>query len=178
MRLGVLLSTLLILAGNHASGNIYGFTGSWPRGFRVLCQDHPEQCQIRAEAKPINYLQWESTIEDTNRAVNHSIKYRPDVVDHFDDSPEWGDCDDYALTKRDILLKRGFDPSTVLFLYAHLHGFEVGDDHIVLVVRTNYGLKVMDNLHDGVYDLGQMMVDWAYMEGTTNPKNWRPIESD
>lgn len=174
MRLGVLLSVLLILCADQASGSSYGFTGSWPRGFRVYCQEHPDQCRIRTEAKPVNYLQWESTLEDVNRSVNASIKYRSEAVDHFDDSPEYGDCDDYALTKRNILLKRGFDPSTVLFLYAHPQ--DAAEDHTVLVVRTNYGLKVMDNMADEIYDLDRMMVDWAYMEGAANPKSWLPID--
>ncbi|TGV26328.1 transglutaminase-like cysteine peptidase [Mesorhizobium sp. M4B.F.Ca.ET.143.01.1.1] len=172
MRLGVLLSILLILVADQASGSTYGFTGAWPKGFRILCQDHPEQCQIRTVAKPVNYLQWESTLEDVNRAVNRSIKYRLDVEDHFDDGPEWGDCDDFALTKRNILLKRGFDPSNVLFIYAHLHGESEGNDHNVLAIRTDHGLKIMDNMTDEIYGFDRMMVDWAYMEGIENPKAW------
>lgn len=168
MRIGALLATFLILCADQASGSNYGFTGSWPKGFRILCQDHPEQCQIRKASKPVNYLQWESTLEDVNREINHSIKYRTEAEDHFDDSPEYGDCDDYALTKRNVLLKKGFDPSTVLFLYVHLVGFPT--DHTVLAVRTDYGLKVMDNRFDEVYDFDRMMIDWAFMEGAENPK--------
>jgi predicted transglutaminase-like cysteine proteinase len=170
MRLWALLVILLILAADQASGSTYGFTGSWPRGFRVYCQENPEQCQIRIETPPVDYLEWESTLEDVNRSVNASIKYRSETLDHFDDGPEYGDCDDYALTKRNILLRRGFDASTLLFLYVHPHG--MSEDHTVLVVRTDHGLKVMDNMGDEIYDFARMMADWAYMEGASNPKAW------
>jgi len=145
-----------------------------------MCQEHPERCLPRTVSDPIDFLQWGSTLNDVNRAVNHSIKYRADEVDHFDDAPEYGDCDDYALTKRNILIKRGFDPSVTLFVFVHLHGFgNIGDEgkHAVLAIRTNYGLKIMDNLYDGIYDFDQMMVDWSFIEGAANPKAWAPVDT-
>jgi predicted transglutaminase-like cysteine proteinase len=170
MRLGVLFSAILFCCPALAADDYVGF---WPIGFEAFCKEHPDQCRPRKVADPANFLQWESTLEDLNREVNASIKFRNEEEDHFDDWPEYGDCDDYATTKRNLLIKRGFDPSNLLYIYAYLT--ELHELHTTLVVRTNYGLKVMDNISDEPYDLDRLKADWIWMQTPRDPKIWLPV---
>ena len=62
-------------------------------------------------------------------------------------SPKAGDCNDYAVTKRHELLARGW-PSRALLLAEVI--VPSGEHHLVVVVRTNEGDFVLDNLNASV----------------------------
>jgi len=90
-----------------------------------------------------------SIAERVNSQVNTQVKYKTDSEQY--DTPEYwveagtiGDCEDYALRKRELLLKAGFARKD---LHLACCWVETGDYHCVLLCRTDKGWFVLDNRH-------------------------------
>lgn len=86
------------------------------------------------------------------RRVNNAINLMPYRVDlELYDKPEFwtvmsgrgGDCEDYALTKRQRLIEFGLDPLSLLPAIGLVEG---GTGHAVLLANTNMGAYVLDNI--------------------------------
>lgn len=86
---------------------------------------------------------------EVNLEVNNSVKYRRDI-DLYQKPEHWapaileGDCEDYALAKRQKLLDLGYD---VKYLRLATCWTPFGEYHAVLVVTTDKGDYVLDNNH-------------------------------
>lgn len=90
-----------------------------------------------------------SLAERINSQVNASVKYKTDLEQYS--TPEYwveagtlGDCEDYALLKRQVLLKSGFERKD---LHLACCWVETGEYHCVLLCRTDKGWFVLDNRH-------------------------------
>jgi predicted transglutaminase-like cysteine proteinase len=83
-------------------------------------------------------------------------------------SAKTGDCEDFALAKRDALIRAGFAPSALRLAYVKTRW---GEDHAVLVVKTNRGQFVLDNLTGIVKPLSQSGLRVVSM-ATANPLKW------
>lgn len=69
-----------------------------------------------------------------------------------------GDCDDYALTKRRILIERGYN-------WEHLQPAICkyrGEGHLVLLVRTDKGFLILDNISDTISTWPGRGYEWLY----------------
>jgi predicted transglutaminase-like cysteine proteinase len=92
-------------------------------------------------------------IQSVNLLVNHSIQPVSDmehwgVVDQWDYPTDGkGDCEDFALAKRRLLIDRGYPRQALLMTVVKEAN---GDGHAVLTVRTNRGEYVLDNMNDTV----------------------------
>jgi predicted transglutaminase-like cysteine proteinase len=84
-------------------------------------------------------------------------------------SPKYGDCNDYAVTKRHELLALGW-PSRTLLLSEVATSW--GEHHLVLVVRTAGGDVVLDNLNANVYPVSKARYEWVRIQSPLNPKFW------
>ena len=85
--------------------------------------------------------------ERINSDVNASVTYKTDLEQYS--TPEFwveagtlGDCEDYALLKRQVLLKSGFARKD---LHLACCWVETGGYHCVLLCRTDRGWFVLDN---------------------------------
>lgn len=83
-----------------------------------------------------------------NREVNSSIKYKDDLS-HYGVSEKWtfptdgyGDCEDYALLKRAMLLEGGFGSEDLMLAICKTENME---GHAVLFVNTEEGGYILDN---------------------------------
>ena len=92
-------------------------------------------------------------IQRINAAVNKSVAPVSDM-DHWGVVDQWdyptdgkGDCEDYALLKRRMLMDEGFPRQALLMTVVKEAN---GDGHAVLTVKTNRGEFVLDNLGDEV----------------------------
>jgi len=89
-----------------------------------------------------------SLAERINRKVNESVSYMSDSeqfgVPEFWSEARSGfdDCEDYALLKRQLLLKSGFERKD---LHLALCWDETGAYHAVLLCNTSKGWFVLDN---------------------------------
>ncbi|MFN3890233.1 MAG: transglutaminase-like cysteine peptidase [Beijerinckiaceae bacterium] len=126
-----------------------------PYGWLEFCNRYQNECA----GQPIAVSDIDLTpaaykrISQINRWVNSSITAKSDqeqwgVVDRWDyPATGQGDCEDYVLLKRRLLIQEGFSASALLVTVVR---DERGDGHAVLTVKTNKGEFVLDNLRDGV----------------------------
>ena len=87
-----------------------------------------------------------SLVEKINTEVNSSVVYRTDSSlykkeDFWTVADNQGDCEDYALAKRKLLIEMGYESSCRLATC----WTETGEYHAVLVVTTEEGDYVLDN---------------------------------
>ena len=62
-------------------------------------------------------------------------------------SDGYGDCEDYVLLKRKMLMEEGFPRQALLVTVVK---DEQGDGHAVLTVKTSKGEFILDNMQDEV----------------------------
>jgi predicted transglutaminase-like cysteine proteinase len=121
-------------------------TAAWSE----FCGRLPDECETDATEPPVVELdehKWK-TIVAVNGAVNANIAPLSDLVhwgtmDHWDYPDDgFGDCEDYQLLKRKLLVKAGF-PRRALRMAVVLDEDRAG--HAVLMVRTDRGEFILDN---------------------------------
>ena len=88
-----------------------------------------------------------SLAERINSQVNASVTYKTDLEqyskpDYWTETNTFGDCEDYALLKRESLLKAGFVRKD---LHLACCWDETGAYHCVLLCRTDNGWFSLDN---------------------------------
>ena len=127
---------------------IYG-TSPPPFGFVQFCERWPGECTPSAnqENRFTATPQRLSELDEVNRRVNTLIAPATDqelygTAEHWTLPTDRGDCEDYALLKRQLLLQRGW-PSRVLLMTVVRD--ERGDGHAVLTARTTQGDLILDN---------------------------------
>ena len=85
--------------------------------------------------------------EDVNFKVNNSLTYKTDLAqygtpEHWCLPDNFGDCEDYALLKRALLLERGWSSDKLNLCCCWV---ETGGYHCVLFVDTDKGFYILDN---------------------------------
>jgi predicted transglutaminase-like cysteine proteinase len=127
-----------------------GETARPPIGWIQFCNDRPWECRAeRAAPRDVELTPaaWRE-LERVNGFVNERIKPMTDleqhgVVEHWG-YPEsgYGDCEDYVLLKRRMLMQLGWPREALLITVVR---DKQGDGHAVLTVRTDRGELVLDN---------------------------------
>ncbi|WP_172300261.1 transglutaminase-like cysteine peptidase [Pseudoruegeria sp. HB172150] len=130
-------------------------TESRPTQYQVFCEATPRACLMQGPASiglDPDRLQQVATV---NRAVNNEIILRPDMECYgleeiwtLHKAGGYGDCEDMALEKRQRLVEAGF-PSAALTL-AIVHHREQYFAHAVLLLESDHGTLVLDNLSDDI----------------------------
>ena len=109
-----------------------------------------------------------NTIVSVNRNVNRRIKPVTDkvhwgLVDHWEFPHDgMGDCEDFQLLKRKLLVERGL-PRRVLRMTVVID--EIGEGHAVLMVRTDRGDFILDNKIQAVVPWNQTGYVFVKREG-------------
>lgn len=125
-----------------------------PIGHYEFCQIYTSECQAAShDPGPLVLTEdrWR-TILDINYTVNTTIQPMTDqeiygVEERWAYPRTVGDCEDFVLLKRKMLIARGFDPSDLLITVVLQPN---GEGHAVLTVRTDHGDFVLDNMRDKV----------------------------
>ncbi|MGD1885833.1 MAG: transglutaminase-like cysteine peptidase [Cohaesibacteraceae bacterium] len=122
---------------------------SAPIGYVQFCQRTPNAC-IQQTAAPtvvqLNEASWGELLA-INTHVNQTIQPITDA-DLYGHPEVWtmptsyGDCEDYVLMKRQMLIDRGWPASALLITVVRERS---GEGHAVLTVRTDRGDFVLDN---------------------------------
>ncbi|MGD9784526.1 MAG: transglutaminase-like cysteine peptidase [Hyphomicrobiaceae bacterium] len=152
-----------------------------PYGFVRYCEANPDQCtstnaeDTRIEATPERL----SELDAVNRTVNRSIKPVTDlelygVAEYWTMPRDAGDCEDYALMKRHVLMSRGWPASALLLTVVR---DERGEGHAVLTARTANGDFVLDNKVDGVKLWSRTPYQFVMRQSYLNPKVWVALEA-
>jgi len=165
-----------------------------PKGYRVMCQTQPALCaadqtQHVATKIPASFTSGGDTnamsqerwnqIVDTNDTINWKISPASDkdmygVSDVWSMPSRYGDCEDYAIAKKWELLRKGFKPEQLL--YTVVEG-RLSAYHAVLVVRTQWGDYVLDNMTDEVLPWRETGYTFVIRQSTNNPSQWVRLES-
>lgn len=110
-----------------------------------------------------------------NEYVNSAIYPRDDVVDVWVSStPKYGDCDDYAMSKRQKLLDLGYRNEDIRLVVVK-YGYGT---HLLVSVNTEQGWYVFDNMPPYFYKFsyGQsILIDGHWRQ--TNDKNGNIVPS-
>jgi predicted transglutaminase-like cysteine proteinase len=143
----------------------------------AFCQRYAGECDVNpAEPALITMTpQLWKTLNTVNRAVNTSIKPRTDmehwgVVDRWDLPDDgYGDCEDYQLLKRKILIEKHGLPRRALRMTVVVD--EEGEGHAVLMVRTNAGELILDNKRSTILSWSETGYLFVKREGQTG-RDW------
>jgi predicted transglutaminase-like cysteine proteinase len=86
--------------------------------------------------------------------------------------PAFGDCNDYAVSKRHELLARGWPMGDLLLSEVVTSS---GEHHLVLVVRTSAADFVLDNLYPRVRDWTEAEYRWIRIQAPDS-NQWTSVE--
>lgn len=144
-----------------------------PMAFLKFCLKYQSQCATPSEETPIvieltpNNL---AEMRSVNAAVNARIAPNPAKDgDHWSLETRYGNCNDYAVQKRDELARRGF-PISALSLATVMT--RDGQGHLVLTVRTNRGDYVLDNLNAAIMPWNTVRYAWLKRQSAAKPRYW------
>jgi predicted transglutaminase-like cysteine proteinase len=149
-----------------------------PAGFYVMCSTMPSACKVQrarnvgtaagAIKLTVDTL---SLVDRVNRQINGSMRPQAEAgnADVWKIGGSTGDCEDYALIKRAALLRNGF-PSSSLLMTSVITGR--GESHAVLMVRTDRGDFVLDNLSPRVKPWSATGYRFISMQSPDNPRMW------
>lgn len=152
-----------------------------PMGHTIFCQAHPLEC---SEA-PGDTSFFTATSRDlyrvldiVNRQVNATITSIPASSMSFKDDrwlllPLFGNCKDFAVSKRHQLLRLGWPSSALLLAEVTLR---TGEHHLVLVATARGESFVLDNLTPYIVPLiSASEYQWNRIESPENPRSWISI---
>ena len=130
-----------------------GAKTSKPYGHVAYCAANPAECRAKKSSNPEAMTASRlAMMQKINIRINQSIKPVSDiqsagVADVWSASAKSGDCEDYALAKRRKLINAGFKPANLRLAMTRIPS---GIAHLVLVVRTDRGDMVLDNLKNDI----------------------------
>ena len=120
-----------------------GADTSIPYGWVEFCQRYQGECEAAGKVADVNLTEGSlREIRQVNAFVNHAVEPVSDmehwgVVDRWDLPMDGkGDCEDYALMKRKILIDRGYPRSALLVTVVR---DAQNEGHAILTVKTNGG---------------------------------------
>lgn len=134
---------------------VAGLATLTPMGWADFCYRYKNECSggptspADIEATPANL----ALLERVNRRVNHDIEPKSDldhwnVVDRWDlPTDGYGDCEDYVLLKRKLLIEAGLPRSALLVTIVR---DEMNEGHAVLTAKTTRGEFILDNMNEQV----------------------------
>jgi predicted transglutaminase-like cysteine proteinase len=151
-----------------------------PSGHSAFCETRRSECAPMQDHGPIamNPSRWRS-VWAINRGVNAAIRGRTDM-EIFGREEVWtypeaeGDCEDFALLKRRMLIEAGFSASNLLMTTVRL---EDGSGHAVLTLRTADGDYILDNLVNTVKPWRDTPYDYVRRQSSTDAGLWLSIEN-
>lgn len=114
-----------------------------PLAFQFFAKENPSEVVKRGLAVMKVTTANLKELKQINTLVNKKIKPRVDKSDKYSLFPVYGDCEDYAISKRHMLISAGFSPSALRLASCKLISDET---HMVLILKTTQGDLVLDNL--------------------------------
>lgn len=154
-----------------------------PSGWTEFCGRAPDHC-APAEAPGVlpsgpGAL---ADLQAINQAVNEAITPVSDVA-QFAVAERWalpvtadetyiGDCEDYALEKRRMLIEAGWPPDALRLAVATSRDTGV---HAALIALTAEGDYVLDNLENEVLPWTMTDYVWLKRQASNDPTEWRRV---
>lgn len=122
-----------------------------PLGLQLYCLQHKGACSSAATTSILASAELVSLLKSVNRRVNAAIQPRSDSgADSWSANGSAGDCEDYVMAKRQHLIAKGVPAGALHVAYTTTRS---GEGHAILVVQTDAGRLVLDNLVSEVKSL-------------------------
>lgn len=151
-----------------------------PIGHYEFCQTYQSECKpTSADLGPMKLTEeaWK-TILDVNYTVNTTITPATDM-EIYGVEERWaypttaGDCEDFVLLKRKMLMSKGIAASNLLITVVLQPN---GSGHAVLTVRTDRGDFILDNLRNKVMDWSETEYTYLKRQDSSNPGRWVKVQ--
>jgi predicted transglutaminase-like cysteine proteinase len=151
---------------------------SAPVGWVDFCQRYRSECDdsdLPAATIVLTPESWKD-LRSTNDLVNRMIEPVSDLV-HWKVPEKWdypsdgkGDCEDYVLMKRKLLLQRGYARQALLIAVVYKSDDEEG--HAVLMVKTDAGDLILDNRRDNILHWNNTGYEFMKRQSQENQNRW------
>ena len=116
-----------------------------------------------------------SDLKRVNAWVNDKVQPMTDmehwgVVEHWDyPNDGYGDCEDYVLFKRKLLIQAGWPRQALLITVVRDRN---GDGHAVLTVKTDKGEFILDNQNEEIVSWQDTGYRFVKRQSQINPNIW------
>ena len=161
----------------HASFASVGDETRPPIGWVEFCVEYKGECDTKP-SQPRDIVltskAWSDLVK-VNDWVNTTIKPMTDL-DHWGVVERWnypddgyGDCEDYALLKRKMLIKAGWPREALLITVVR---DRKGDGHAVLTVKTNRGEFILDNEENEIVSWDKTGYRFVKRQSQSDPNTW------
>lgn len=154
-----------------------GSTSRPPIGWLEFCNENPKECATKptpARDVVMTPKVWKDLVR-VNDWVNNAIKPVTDM-EQWGVVEKWsypttgkGDCEDYVLLKRRMLIQAGWPREALLITVVR---DKKGDGHAVLTVKTDKGDFILDNQEEKIllwWDTGYRFVK---RQSQSDPNMW------
>ena len=140
-------------------------------GFIRFCMEKPSDCAMSAAAPTELTAERMAQLHAVNLSVNRRIAPKSDAPgqDIWSLGVRAGDCDDYVVQKRHELIALGWPQGNMLFAAVTTPR---GESHLILIVRTNRGDFILDNLRSQIVETASASYHWNKMQSARNPSYW------
>ncbi len=167
-------------AGNAEDRPLFvslGDTARAPIGWIEFCAENPNDCTSRP-SMPRDVVLSTPAWKDLTRVnlwVNGHIKPMTDL-EHYGVVEKWaypedgyGDCEDYVLLKRRMLMQSGWPREALLITVVRDRH---GDGHAVLTVKTDKGELILDNQNDDIRLWSDTGYRYVKRQSQADPNVW------
>jgi predicted transglutaminase-like cysteine proteinase len=152
-----------------------------PFGYVRFCSAFPAECRPMSgleDARIVATADRMLELDQINRQVNAAIKPATDIeiygeVERWTIPMDRGDCEDYALLKRKILMRQGWPASSLLMTVVR---DEKGEGHAILTARTSKGDYVLDNKNDELKVWSATPYKYVMRQSYIDPNVWLSLD--
>lgn len=136
-----------------------------------FCLASPDECRDSSGPTTVELTSAKlALLNRINMRVNNSIEpYMPDGPETWVINPERGNCHDYAVSKRHDLIRAGWPAASLRLAVAYTRG---GVGHLVVIVRTDRGDLVLDNLTNRIVTWNKSGLRFVSVEAGDKPRVW------
>ena len=157
-----------------------------PYGWLHFCAAQPAECEAAPVLPKLVQLtsQTWAELNKINTIVNGEIDpisdedhyriYEQDILNWWtypDDGK--GNCNDYVLMKRKLLIEAGWPKAALLLTVVVDHH---GDGHLILMVRTDRGDLMLDNMRQEIVQWDRAGYRFVKRQSAFNPNDWVSIQ--
>ena len=148
-----------------------------PIGWVEFCVEYKPECDTKPSAARdvvLSAKAWADMVK-VNAWVNDKIKPLTDM-EHWGVVERWnypddgyGDCEDYVLLKRRMLIQAGWPREALLITVVR---DKKGDGHAVLTVKTNRGEFILDNQEAQILPWNRTGYHFVKRQSQSDPNTW------
>jgi predicted transglutaminase-like cysteine proteinase len=154
-----------------------GPTARAPIGWVEFCNEIPKECAggaVEPRDVVLTPKVWKDLVR-VNNWVNDNVQPVTDL-EHWGVVERWsypddgkGDCEDYVLLKRRMLIQAGWPRAALLVTVVR---DKKGEGHAVLTVKTDKGDFILDNQEEQVLLWSETGYRYVKRQSQSNPNNW------